>query len=447
MGYDSLSLIVWGESAMSEARAVRPDRRQLRWDMVDLEGLLPAEHRARIVWSFVESLDLSELYERIRSREGEAGRPAADPAVMLALWLYATVEGVGSARELERLAQSDAAYRWLAGGVPLNHHGLADFRVESVEVLDRLLTQSVTALIGEGLVRLAEIAVDGTKIRASASKTSFKTGEKLLKIEAAVAERLAALKQELTDDPGASTRRRQAARERAAREVQERAGRARAALERLEAERKSRAKTHAKDEARKKEPKASTTDPEARSMRFPDGAIRPAYNAQIAAAPKEGVIVSIEVTDRRNDAGLAGPMVDDIARRYGRTPDRLLVDTSYATSEDIVALAAHAGGPVEVYTPPPSERDNVKLASLARRRRKREREPACLKAWRERMASEAGQAIYALRKRIERINADRKNHGFGFLAVRGLIKAKAHALWHALANNLVAAHRLRIETP
>ena len=447
MGYDSLSLIVWGESAMSEARVVRPDRRQLRWDMVDLEGLLPAEHRARIVWSFVESLDLSELYERIRSREGEAGRPAADPAVMLALWLYATVEGVGSARELERLAQSDAAYRWLAGGVPLNHHGLADFRVESVEVLDRLLTQSVTALIGEGLVRLAEIAVDGTKIRASASKTSFKTGEKLLKIEAAVAERLAALKQELTDDPGASTRRRQAARERAAREVQERAGRARAALERLEAERKSRAKTHAKDEARKKEPKASTTDPEARSMRFPDGAIRPAYNAQIAAAPKEGVIVSIEVTDRRNDAGLAGPMVDDIARRYGRTPDRLLVDTSYATSEDIVALAAHAGGPVEVYTPPPSERDNVKLASLARRRRKREREPACLKAWRERMASEAGQAIYALRKRIERINADRKNHGFGFLAVRGLIKAKAHALWHALANNLVAAHRLRIETP
>ena len=443
MGYDSLSLIVWGELAMSEARVVRPDRRQLRWDMVDLEGLLPTEHRARIVWSFVESLDLSELYERIRSREGEVGRPAADPAVMLALWLYATVEGVGSARELERLAQSDAAYRWLAGGVPLNHHGLADFRVESVEVLDRLLTQSVTALIGEGLVRLAEIAVDGTKIRASASKTSFKTGEKLLKIEAAVAERLAALKQELTDDPGASTRRRQGARERAAREVQERAGRARAALERLEAERKSRAK----DEARKKAPKASTTDPEARSMRFPDGAIRPAYNAQIAAAPKEGVIVSIEVTDRRNDAGLAGPMVDDIARRYGRTPDRLLVDTSYATSEDIVALAAHAGGPVEVYTPPPSERDNVKLASLARRRRKREREPACLKAWRERMASEAGQAIYALRKRIERINADRKNHGFGFLAVRGLIKAKAHALWHALANNLVAAHRLRIETP
>ena len=432
---------------MSEARVVRPDRRQLRWDMIDLEGLLPADHRARLVWSFVESLDLSPLYDRVLSREGEAGRPAADPAVLLSLWLYATIEGVGSARELERLAQSDAAYRWLAGGVPLNYHGLADFRVENVEALDRLLTQSVTALIGEGLVSLSEIAVDGTKVRANASRRSFRTGEKLLKIEAAVAERLTALKQELASDRGASSRRRQAARERAAREVKERAGRARAALERLATERKARAARHAKDEAKKKEPKASTSDPEARFMRFPDGAVRPAYNAQIAAAPREGVIVSIEVTDRRNDAGLAGPMVDDIARRYGQTPDKLLVDTSYATSEHIVALAAHGAGPVSVYTPPPSEKENVKPATLARRIRKRAKEPACLKAWRERMASQAGQAVYALRKRIERINADRKNHGFGFLPVRGLIKAKAHALWHALANNLMAARRLRIETP
>src|SRR5271170_3205889 len=304
---------------MAEARVVRPDRRQLRWDMIDLEALLPADHRARLVWSFVESLDLSPLYDQVRSREGEAGRPAADPAVLLSLWLYATIEGVGSARELERLAQSDIAYRWLAGGVPLNYHGLADFRVESVEVLDRLLTQSVTALIAEGLISLDEIAVDGTKVRANASRKSFRTGEKLIKIEAAVVERLASLKQALSSDPGASTRRRQAARERAARAVQERAGRARAALERLEAERKSRTARHAKDEARKKGPKASTTDPEARCMRFPDGAIRPAYNAQIAAAPKEGVIVSIELTDRRNDAGLAGPMVDDIARRDGRS--------------------------------------------------------------------------------------------------------------------------------
>jgi transposase len=428
---------------MSEARVIRADRSQTHFDFIDLEALLPADHRARIVWSFVESLDLSALYDAVKSREGAAGRPPPDPAVLLALWLYATVEGIGSARELERLAERDLAYRWLAGGVPLNYHGLADFRVDQVEILDRLLTQSVTALIGEGLVSLADIAVDGTKVRASASKKSFKKEAKLLDIEAAVERRLAALKAELAGDPAASTRRSQAARARAASDVKERAARARQALDRLNAERKERAKKHAKDEAKKSEPKASLSDPDARHMRFPDGAVRPGYNAQIAAAVGEGVIVSIDMTDRRNDAGLAVPMVDDIARRYGRTPDRLLVDTGYATCDDIVALSEHAAGPVTVYAPPPTEGDDVKPATLKRREKKRAREPDSVKAWRERMASAAGQAIYAMRHRIERINADRKNHGFGFIAVRGLIKAKAVALWHALANNAMAAYRLR----
>ena len=140
---------------MGEARVVRADRSQLHWDMIDLEAMLPSDHRARVVWEFVERLDISALYDRVKSREGAAGRPPADPAVLLALWLYATVEGVGSARQLERLTQRDLAYRWLAGGVPLNYHGLADFRVEHVEVLDRLLTQSVTAMVAEGLVSLA----------------------------------------------------------------------------------------------------------------------------------------------------------------------------------------------------------------------------------------------------------------------------------------------------
>src|SRR5271169_5178363 len=431
---------------MSEARVVRPDRRQLRWDMIDLEGLLPADHRARLVLSFVESLDLSQLYDQVRSREGEAGRPAADPAVLLSLWLYATIEGVGSARELERLAQSDIAYRWLAGGVPLNYHGLADFRVESVEVLDRLLTQSVTALIAEGLISLDEIAVDGTKVRANASRKSFRTGEKLIKIEAAVVERLASLKQALSSDPGASTRRRQAARERAARDVQARAARARAALERLEAERKSRTARHAKDEARKKGPKASTTDPEARCMRFPDGAIRPAYNAQIAAAPKEGVIVSIELTDRRNDAGLAGPMVDDIARRYGRTPPTAGRHQLRHSQGHRCARRSYRGSGQRLYAA--AERKGDRQAGHACAPDPQAGERTLLPQGMAGAHGErSGQAVYALRQRIERINADRKNHGFGFLPVRGLIKAKAHALWHALANNLMAARRLRIETP
>lgn len=428
-----------------EARVVRPDRSQTRWDFIDLESLLPSDHRARVVWAYVERLDLSPLYDAIKSREGESGRPATDPSVLLALWLYATVEGVGSARELDRLAERDVAFRWLAGGVPLNHHTLSDFRVDHVELLDKLLTQSVMALITEGLVSLSEIAVDGTKVRASASKKSFKGAKKLAQLEAAVEARVAALKAEVESDPAASSRRRQAARETAARSIAERAAKVRAALEKLQAEKKERAKRHAKDEAEKTEVKASLSDPEARWMRFADGAFRPAYNAQIAATTGNGMIVSIDMTDRRNDAGLAAPMIDDIVRRYGKVPERLLVDTHYATCEDIATLAAHPSGVVTVYAPPPSERADVKPATLAKRARARASEPDSVKAWRERMAGEAGQTVYRLRKRIERVNADRKNHGFGFLPVRGLVKAKAFALLHALAHNLMTAHRLRCQ--
>lgn len=428
---------------VGEARVVRPDRFQTRWDFIDLEALLGDDHRARIVWAFVESLDLSELYAAIKSRAGDAGRPAADPAVLMALWLYATIEGVGSARELARLVERDVAYRWLAGGVPVNYHGLSDFRVDHVEVLDRLLSESVAALIGEGLVSLSEIAVDGTKVRASASQNSFKEAAKLAEIEAAVERRITALKAEVDRTPGASSRRKQAARERAAREVKERAERARAMLDRVQAERAKRRKTHAEDTAKKTEPRGSLSDPEARKMRFADGAIRAAYNAQIAAAPREGIIVSVAMTDRRNDAALVQPMVDDIVRRYRRPPERLLLDTHYATSEDIAALAAHTEGPVTVFAPPPPERKDVKAVTLQWRKRVRKKEPQTVREWRERMASEAGQKVYQSRQLIERIFADRKNHGFGILPVRGLIKAKAVALWHALANNLVAAHRLR----
>lgn len=428
----------------SEARFIRADRQQTRWDFVDLEGLLPSDHRARIVMSFVEGLDLSALYDAIKARAGEPGRPPPDPAVLMSLWLYATIEGVGSARQLERLTQSDLAYRWIAGEVPLNYHGLSDFRVAHVQVLDRLLTESVTALIKAGVISLDEIAVDGTKVRANASRGSFKTAGKLARIEAAVERRLAELRAEIESDPKASSQRRLAAKERAAREVKERADRARAALDKVRAERQDRAKRHAKDEAEKKsEPSASLSDAEARNMRFADGAVRPGFNAQLAATPKEGIIVSVEMTDRRNDAGLAVPMVDDIVRRYGKAPANLLVDTHYATSDDIVALASRERDPVTVFAPLPSERDDVKPETLAKRAKNRATEPESLKAWRSRMGTSAGQEVYRDRKLIERINAHLKNHGFGFLPVRGLIKAKAVALWHALANNLMAAHRLQ----
>src|SRR5882724_5119359 len=285
-----------------KARVVGPDRSQLRWDLIDIEGLLAGDHRARMVWAFVEGLNLEPLYELIGSREGEAGRPPADPAVVLALWLYASLEGVGSARELARLCERDAAYRWLCGGVAVNHHGLADFRVALGEFLDGLLSESIAAMVVEGLVDLDEVTVDGTKVKASAGKGSFAGENKIARVERLGAERVARLRAEIEADPGASTRRRRAAEERAADDIAERAQRARAALDRLKAEKAERAKRHAKEEAKKGEPKASLTDPDARRMRFADGSVKAGYNVHLAASAT-GMVVSVMATDRRNDAG------------------------------------------------------------------------------------------------------------------------------------------------
>ena len=167
----------------AKVRVVEANRAQMRLVPMDLESLLPADHQARAVWSFVERLDLGEFYARIQSREGNAGRPATDPQIFLALWIYATVDGVGSAREIERLCRYHLAYQWICGGVNVNHHSLSDFRNEATDLLNGLLTQSVTILMSEGLVELRRVAQDGMKVRASAGASSLRTRAGLSKLQ------------------------------------------------------------------------------------------------------------------------------------------------------------------------------------------------------------------------------------------------------------------------
>jgi transposase len=407
------------------ARVVEADRSQLSWDLVDLDAWLPADHRARVVWAFVLTLNLAPLYAKIKAREGQAGRPASDPRVLLALWLYATIEGVGTARELDRLSQSELVYRWLRGGVPLDYHTLSDFRIENGDVLDRLLSESLAALMAEGLVRLEEVIIDGTKVKAAAGKDSFKTADGLAKAATLAAERVAALKAEVEADPAAQKRRSQAARERAAREAVERAARARAMLDRLAAEKEERAKTHKAAEDKKGEPTASLSDPEARIMRFADGAVRPGWNVQVAATPDHGFIVGIEATDRRNDTGLAPPMVDEIERRLAVAPSHIIVDGGIATQDDIVALAER-DKPVTVFAPVKPDRTDVTAHSLYLRAAKRAREPAALQEWRARMANPDGAAVMRRRKRIELVNATSRPAALALCSCAGLQRSKPY---------------------
>lgn len=430
---------------MSKARYLEADRSQLRWDMVDLDSQLPVDHRARIVWSFVESLDLAPFYARIGSREAGAGRPPADPKILLAVWLYATLEDIGSARAVDRACTTDAAFRWLCGGVAMNYHGLSDFRSAHGDLLDGLLSESVCSLMAEGLVDLEEVVQDGTKVRASAGGGSFVGAEGLARYEKAARARVHRLREELATEPAASERRGRAARGRAAAEVTTRAARARRTLEALQREKEKAARSHKKAEADKDERKVSTTDPQARAMRFADGATAAGYNIQLAAAG--WFVVGIAATDRRNDTGLARPMVDQLAARYGRTPRRLVLDGKIATRDEIVALADHPKGAVAVFAPLPEERNDIKPESRRKRDWKRRREPAALQDWRARMATPQGDAAMTRRRRIETLNAIVKNRGMRQMLVRGLAKVRCCVLLQALANNLMQAHRLRPANP
>jgi len=426
---------------MSEGvRVIGPDRAQLRWDVVDLDSQLPDDHRARLVWAFVEGLDLSEFYDRIKARDAVAGRPATDPRVVLAVWLYATLEGIGSARAIDRLCQQHAAYRWLCGGAPINHDLLATFRRENAVLLDRLLTQSVTGLIAEKLITLEEMAIDGTKVRACAGRGSMSQRKRLESIEKAVAERIAELKSELDKDPGEPERRRKKRALQAAEERAQRVERARQKLAALTQEQAVRAKRHAKEEAEKGEPKVSVSDPEVRVMRLADGAVAPAWNVQVATS--NGFIVGIDPTDRRNDSGLATGVVEQIAQRSNRVPQRLLADTRAMTQDDIVQLGeAHPA--LRVYSPPAPQRLAVKPETERKRRWSRRREPPAVTAWRARMASEEGQETYRRRKLTERAHGIIKNRGMSRFLVHSREKVRAVCVLQALALNLSWANTLR----
>jgi transposase len=157
-------------AARGAARVLKPDRSQIRLEPVSLDDRLATDHRARLVWQAVCRLDLAAFYEPIDAREGSAGRAAIDPPVLVALWLYACIDGVGSGRELARLCESDDAYRWLCGGIGVCYHTLNDFRVGHEKALDELLTQVVGRLTHAGLVTVVQIAQDGTRAAAAGSE-------------------------------------------------------------------------------------------------------------------------------------------------------------------------------------------------------------------------------------------------------------------------------------
>jgi transposase len=422
-----------GDAAVHGAPRLRePQRDQIELRAVDIESLIGEDHPVRVIWVYVEGLDLSELENRIKARGDRPGHPATSPRLLLALWLYASSDGVGSARALARLCNSHDVYRWLCGGVSVNYHTLADFRVGCADLLDRLLVEHLAALAKAGLIDLDRMAQDGVRIRANAGASSFRrepTLERHLATAQAVVDEL---KCEVDARSDASNQRIQAARERAARERVERVEAAQKALAEIKQQRKEREEKRGNGK-KPKEPRASTTDAEARVMKMADGGFRPAYNVQVASVAGEQVVAAVEVRNNGSDRGLMRPMLERLRAQLGRLPDDYLADGGFCSGDDIEW--AHGEG-VEVYCPPIQSKHGTD-PYLPRRS-----DGPGVAAWRARMASEAGKAQYKPRAICECIHARWRNWDLRQLLVRGAEKVRSVVLFHALANNILQGQRL-----
>src|SRR6202044_4026096 len=173
------------ESVAGQKGAVRlrkPERRQLSMVVQCADDLVRALHPVRTVMAVVEKLDVSGFCEPIRAREGIAGRDATDPRLLVGLWLYACIRGIGSARELARQCEESAAFRWLCGGVTVNHRLLSDFRGDHAAALDELFTQVIASLVDKELVSVSRVSQDGVRVRVSAGGASFRREERLRKL-------------------------------------------------------------------------------------------------------------------------------------------------------------------------------------------------------------------------------------------------------------------------
>lgn len=416
-------------------RVSRPMRNQVEMQFASLDEMIPAEHRVRAVWAYVDSLDLQALYRPIQAVEGRAGRDAVDPKILLALWLFATVEAISSARQLARLCERDLAYRWICGGVGINHHLLSDFRTGHSEFLDELLTDTIATLLHQKIVTLETVAQDGMRVRANAGASSFRQEKSLVACRQAAAEQVAKLRAESdsAETTDASNARRTAARERAARERTDHVEKALLQLKELQSKKESRKKGSG-DQAR-----CSTTDPDARTMKMGDSGYRPAYNVQFATDADTRMIVSVDVINIGSDGGQMLPMHTNIKQRYGVTPANYMTDGGYTTSEDITQLERQK---TRVLGPIPKAAKIIKNGNDPHARQPRDTDE--MFAFRQRMATDEAKQLYRKRSSVaEFANAECRNRGLHQFRVRGLPKVRTVSLWYAITFNFMRMLHLK----
>ena len=398
---------------------------------LSLDQWLDKDHRVRIVWDYVQSLDLSDLYQQIQAVEGKTGRNAVDPAILFALWLNATLEGISSARRLADLTTRDIPYMWLCGGVSVNYHLLSDFRVNHGQLLEQLMIDSIAVLMHQNLVTLQCVAQDGMRVRANAGSDTFRRADSLDEAHKQASEHIDELKKQHAADPSGDDRRVRAAQQRAAKERKQRIEQAQEELQKLKDSRKKLGRDN-------KNTRVSTTDPEARRTKMSHGGFQPAMNVQFVTDAETRLIVAVDVTNTPSDMGQLEPMRQRLTDSYNLHPEDYLVDGGFVSIGDITS--AESSG-TRVYAPLPREQQQLEAGKDPYARKQRDTDE--MAKFRARMGTSEAKARYSDRPSVAEFpNADCRNRGLHQFRVRGRIKAKAQTMWHVLAFNFLRLKNL-----
>lgn len=423
---------------MANARVSRPERFQIEMVFKALDEMVPRDHRCRLVWQYVQGLELEPFYAEIKTTQSSSGRTPIAPEILIALWLLATLDGIASARELNRRCESDLPYLWICGGVSVNYHTLSDFRVDHGDKLNTLLSTSVASLIHQDIVTLEEVGQDGMRVRASAGSSSFRRKRSLQELHAIAKGQLDELNRqrdaENKDEAAKIDARKKAASERA---IKDRERRIRAAIKEQQ---RLAEKAEKRSKGDGKKARASTTDPEAHRMKMGDGGFRPAYNVQLSTDGDTRIIVAVNVSGEGTDGQQLRPMLDQIEDAYGKRPESVLADSAYATRDSVDAAAD--GGTKLVSTVPRA--DMIRKAGGDPHERQKNDNDAYVD-FRERMGTEEYQELYKKRPSIAEFpNAEFRNRNLKQFNVRSVKKVTAVTLWHALAFNFMRMRNLGI---
>lgn len=428
------------EYCKGKPRIKSPIRNVIEFKEFCLEDVIPTDHKARFVWNYVQKLDMSGFITKIHSVEGNAGRPATDPRLLLSLWIYATIEGIGSGRVIETYCRDHNAFKWLCGDVHVNYHTITDFRTRNKVLLDDLLTQSVAVFLDQGIITLENVAHDGIRVRASAGSASFRRKETLednYQLAKLFVEQLIS---ELDASPNAILDRKKAAELRFAKEKEATLKHALEQLEQLKKNKEEARKKYSKllTDEEKKNVRSSPTDPESRKMKMANGGFSPAYNAQIATDTKTQVIVGMSVVNAGTDAGQIIPMFEQIKKRfkgYDIQINKWLADGGYKDINDIDKMKL-LNPSCKIYMPPKNSQVDESYIP-------KKSDSEAVKEWRINMGTIEAKTIYKERaSTAECVNAAARNRGLQQFSVRGVDKVTSVMLLFGITHNLLRAMNL-----